>query len=77
MGFFDTRVSGVERIFHMITPVMARMMPAMGSRGIKGQRIINIRQAMPPIIMMKVPAKSRTNLDIKPIKRETNLSMNI
>ena len=77
MGFSNTGIFRVEGIFHTSTPMVARMMPTIGSKGIKGQRIINIRQAMPPIIMISVPAKSRTNLDIKPIKRETNLSMNI
>ena len=61
----------------MITPAIVRITPAIGSNGIKGQRIINTKQAMPPMIMISVPARSNINLEIKPIKRDTSLSINM
>lgn len=77
MGFFDAGIFGIKGIFHMSTPAMARIMPTMGSKGIKGQRIINIKQAIPPTIMMSAPAKRRINLDMKPMKRDISRSMNM
>lgn len=57
--------------------MVVRIIPAMGSKGITGQRIINTRQTIPPMIIISEPARSRISLEIKPMKRDTNLSMNI
>ena len=77
LGLFDTRVVGIERIFHRVTPATLRIIPATGSSGIKGQTIIRLKLIMPINNMIMQPTKSKINLDVKPIKRETSLSKNM
>ena len=61
----------------MASPTILRTIPMIGSMGMIGQRIMRIKLAMPPTTMIRVPAKSRTSLDKKPIKRETRRSKNM
>ena len=77
VSFAYTRIVGVERIFHSVNPVMVRIMPTMGSSGIKGQRIISSKLKIPPIIIMMVPAMSNNNREINPMTRDTSLSRNM
>lgn len=60
-----------------MTPVMLSIMPTIGKNGIIGQMMTKIKLSTPPMIIIKVPAMSRTRREINPIKRETNLSKNI
>ena len=76
MCFANTRIFGVKRIFHTITPKTLKVRPIIGARGIKGQRIIKIRLKRLPIIMMMRPAKSRIRREKKPMMREIRRSKN-
>ena len=67
----------VERVFHIITPMMVKMIPAIGSNGIIGQRMINMRLTMPPIIITNVPARSKIKRETNPTQREIKRSMNM
>lgn len=61
----------------MVSPVVLKIIPTMGSRGIKGQSIINIRLKTLPIMMINVPASNKTRREIKPMKRDTSRSINM
>ena len=80
MGVMYARVVGIEgvvSIVHTPTPMIHKIMPIMGAKGIIGQRMRRARLTIPPIIMMIVPVMSRINLEKKPIMRETRRSINI
>ncbi len=77
MSHSDAGVFVVERVSHIITPMIVKMTPAIGSSGMTGQRMINMRLAMPPIMMMNVPTRSKINREINPTQREIKRSMNI
>ena len=61
----------------MASPTILRTIPMIGSMGMIGQRMIRIKLAIPPTMMISVPAKSKMSLDKKPIKRETRRSKNM
>ena len=71
------RVVRIERIVHRATPMIVRTMPAMGIRGMIGQRMMRSRLQMPPSVIMRVPVISRIRREKKPIILETRRSMNI
>ena len=77
MGFSDAGILRIKRIFHMVSPVVLKIIPTMGSRGIKGQSIISIRLKILPIMMINVPASNKTRREIKPMKRDTSRSINM
>lgn len=61
----------------MVTPMIVRMMPAIGRSGMKGQRIMRTRLIMAPTMMSRLPAKRSINREQNPTKRETRRSKNI
>lgn len=61
----------------MASPTILRTIPTIGNMGMIGQRMIRIKLAIPPTMMIRVPAKSKMSLDKKPIKRETRRSKNM
>ena len=73
----DAGIFGVEGIFHRKAPVMVRIMPARGARGITGQRTMRTRLRMAPSRIMIVPARSKVRREKKPTMRETRRSMNM
>ena len=73
----DAGILGVEGIFHSETPMTVRTMPAMGAKGMMGQRMMRMRQRMPPVIIIMVPVMSRVRREKKPTMRETRRSMNM
>ena len=73
----DAVIVGVKGIIHRVTPIMARMMPTIGARGITGHRMISARLMMPPMMIMRVPAISSNNREKKPMMRETRRSINM
>ena len=67
----------VERIFHIIAPMAVRIMPAMGSSGIAGQRRISIRLAIPPMTITNVPTRSKIRREMNPTQREIRRSISM
>ena len=57
--------------------MILRMMPAMGKKGIKGHKIMKIRQTILPTMMMMQPTRRRKRRVKNPMIRETRRSMNI
>ena len=73
-GAANAGIFRVERV-HMVTPTRLRIMPAMGKSGMKGQRMMRMRQSRPQISMARQPARSRIRREMKPMRRETERSM--
>lgn len=53
------------------------IIPAKGSRGINGHRMMSSKLKMPPMTMMTVPAISSKKREKKPTTREISLSKNM
>ena len=51
MGEFDARIFGI----HSVTPMSARIMPAIGVSGINGHKMMRARLIMPPSIIIIQP----------------------
>ena len=77
MSVMDARIVGIESVIHRLTPTMVRTMPAIGTRGISGQRIMRARLKIPPTIIMMQPTMRRISLEKKPTIRETRRSINM
>ena len=61
----------------MVNPTIVRIMPAMGSKGMIGHKMISTRLATPLRIIRTVPVMSKIKREIKPMKRETKRSRNM
>ena len=57
--------------------MIVRITPAMGVRGMSGQRIIRTRLMVPPRIIRIQPVMSKMSREKKPTMRETRRSTNI
>lgn len=81
MRAFDARMVGVKIVVvigtHKVTPITARMTPAIGKNGITGQRMMRNKLKTPPRIMRIRPTSNRIRREKKPTQRETSRSINI
>ena len=77
MGGMHAGVARIVRVVHRATPMIVRMMPAMGIRGMIGQRMMRSKLQMPPSAIMRVPVISKIRREKKPIILETRRSINI
>ena len=73
----DARVFRIESSAHNVTPITVRTMPAMGRRGIRGQRTMRMRLMTPPKMMIIMPASKSVRREKKPTAREIRRSRNI
>lgn len=68
---------GVETVVHKINPIMLKIIPMMGNRGMKGQRSSSRKLNRLPRRIRQEPMIRITRREMKPIRRETRRSKNM